>query len=321
MKRVVKIALIAAVSSIAAGTVFFVTALAAVGGDFRKFNTTKYHTETYDVDGEFDKISVKTNTTADIVFEPSTDGACAVVCRESEKIKYAVSVQDGALQINGTDTRKWYDRLFSFGENEKLTVQIPSGEYSSLFMDTDVGDICIPKEYSFTALTVKTDTGDVECFASASDLMKIDADTGDITATDFTAGAAEFSTDTGSVRLSGLNCGKISVNTDTGRANLSNVTCDSLIVTVDTGDVSVKNVIVSGALTVETDTGDVRLEKSDAATLSIKTDTGDVTGTLLTGKTFDAKASTGDVDVPKTTVGGVCKIRTGTGDICIKIER
>ena len=62
------------------------------------------------------------------------------------------------------------------------------------------------------------------------------------------------------------------------------------------------------------------MEKSDAATLSIKTDTGDVTGTLLTEKTFDAKASTGDVDVPKTTAGGVCKIRTDTGDICINIE-
>jgi DUF4097 and DUF4098 domain-containing protein YvlB len=64
----------------------------------------------------------------------------------------------------------------------------------------------------------------------------------------------------------------------------------------------------------------VKFEKSDAAELSIKTDTGDVTGTLLTEKIFDAKSSTGDVDVPKTGSGGKCEIRTGTGDIRIKID-
>ena len=52
----------------------------------------------------------------------------------------------------------------------------------------------------------------------------------------------------------------------------------------------------------------------------MKTDTGDVTGSLLSDKIFFAESDVGSVDVPKTTTGGVCEIRTDTGKIAITID-
>ena len=52
----------------------------------------------------------------------------------------------------------------------------------------------------------------------------------------------------------------------------------------------------------------------------VETDTGDVRGTILTSKIFFAKSDTGDEDVPETTTGGICRIKTDTGDIKIRIK-
>ena len=53
--------------------------------------------------------------------------------------------------------------------------------------------------------------------------------------------------------------------------------------------------------------------------MSVTTDTGDVKGTLLSDKIFFAETKTGRKDVPKTTAGGKCEIKTDTGDIIISV--
>jgi len=78
-------------------------------------------------------------------------------------------------------------------------------------------------------------------------------------------------------------------------------------------------VIVGGTLTVERNTGDVLLTRSNAASLRIATTTGDVKGSLLSDKIFITSTDTGRVEVPKTTDGGRCEIVTDTGDIRITI--
>ena len=76
----------------------------------------------------------------------------------------------------------------------------------------------------------------------------------------------------------------------------------------------------SGKITVKVTTGDVELEACDGGELFLKATTGDVEGTLLTPKTFEANATTGKVDVPNPSTGGLCKIKTTTGDIQIRIR-
>ena len=51
----------------------------------------------------------------------------------------------------------------------------------------------------------------------------------------------------------------------------------------------------------------------------MRTHTGDVSGNLLSDKVFITETDTGRIDVPKTTTGGKCEIKTDTGDIRISI--
>ncbi len=109
------------------------------------------------------------------------------------------------------------------------------------------------------------------------------------------------------------------VNVSTGKATLTDIRCKNVVSEGKTGDISLRNVIAVKTISVARSTGDVRFDHSDGGAIFVKTDTGDVTGSLLTDKVFLAQSSTGDVDVPKTTVGGKCEIKTGTGDIIITI--
>ena len=79
--------------------------------------------------------------------------------------------------------------------------------------------------------------------------------------------------------------------------------------------------IAEGAISIERETGDVRLDRCDAAEITVLTDTGDVEGTLLSEKVFIVATDTGKKDVPESLTGGKCKITTDTGDIVIKIVK
>ena len=77
--------------------------------------------------------------------------------------------------------------------------------------------------------------------------------------------------------------------------------------------------IVSREIHIESDTGDVTFDMSDAEKIFVKTGTGDVRGTLLTGKSFSVKTDTGKIDIPKDSIGGKCEITTDTGNIKISV--
>ena len=122
------------------------------------------------------------------------------------------------------------------------------------------------------------------------------------------------------MRVTSVACtGDVSLTVDTGKAWLSRVSCKSLYSTGDTGDLCLQDVIATEQFSIERNTGDVELERCDAADIFIKTSTGDVEGSLLSEKLFQAKSSTGDIEVPPPTSGGKCEIVTGTGDIEIEI--
>ena len=84
--------------------------------------------------------------------------------------------------------------------------------------------------------------------------------------------------------------------------------------------VNVGGDVIITVTTIDSSTGNVTFEDSDAATIDVKTDTGDVTGTLLTSKVFYVTTDTGKVNVPKSTTGGLCNIETDTGDVRISIK-
>lgn len=319
MSDAVKIWLTVAAALVTLGLILFAGAMIENGWDFNKLGTVSYTTNIYDVDGDFESISIDVETTG-IEFAPADNGRCKIVFFEDEKVRHSASVQNGTLVIDTVDTRKWYEHIsFSF-EQPKMTVYLPRNEYESLFIETDTGDIAIPKDFSFDTLKIDGDTSDVDCFASASHGIEIKLSTGGIRLEEIATEQLKLTTDTGRIQINTADIGaNIAIETDTGKVELTDTSCNDLYAESDTGSITLKNVIGAGSFTIESDTGDIVFDRSDAAEISVKTDTGDVTGTLLSDKVFLTETSTGRISVPKTITGGKCELKTSTGDIKIEV--
>ena len=319
MSKTVKIWLTAAAALVALGVILFAVSMIANGWDFNKLGTVTYTTNIYEVDGDFKNISIDVETTK-IEFVPAGNGQCKIVCFEDEKVRHSASVQNGTLTIGTVDTRKWYEHFSISFDQPKMTVYLPENEYDSLSIETDTGDIAIPKDFSFDTLKIDGYTYDVDCLASVSQGIEIKLSTGDIRLKELATEQLKLTTDTGRIQVNTADVGaNIRIETDTGRVELTDTSCNELYAESDTGSITLKNVIGAGSFTIESDTGDITFDRSDAAEIFAQTDTGDITGTLLSDKVFLTETSTGRISVPKTVTGGKCELKTSTGDIKIEV--
>ncbi len=321
MKRQSVIWLISALVLIVAGMIIFFVAFGAIGFDFGGLETMKYETNTYEINEDFNKISVDVKT-ASVTFVHSEDGKCRVECYEQEKVKHTARVEDGELKVSVSDTRKWWDHIsvFSF-KSPKVTVYLPSTEYLSLSVEANTGKVEVAKEFTFGVLDISVDTSDIILRADVTGNANIEIDTGKVTLEDLSLGSAEISCDTGNITVKKVKAsGKLITEADTGKTKLSDVTCNSLDAKGDTGDIVLERVVAEGSFNICVHTGDVIFEKSDAAEIYVKSNTGDVKGSLLSEKIFFARSDTGKVNVPKTMSGGRCEIETDTGNIKITVE-
>ncbi len=312
--------IIIALSLLAVGLLIFVTAMVALDFDFTKISTQNYKTNTYEINEDFSKISIDAGT-EEIDFVLSDDKQCKIVCFENEKVKHFAAVKDGTLTVGAVDNRKWYDYIGFLFVNSKITVYLPQSEYASLIVEGSTGNINIPKDFKFETVDVTAGTGDVNCYASASESMKIKLSTGAVCVENTSVGTLDLSVTTGSVTASSVNCkGNVNVSVTTGRTELTDIFCKGVISSGSTGSMILKNVIASESFSIERSTGNVTFEGSDAAEIYVRTSTGDVTGTLLSEKVFITKTKTGSVNVPETVSGGRCEIKVSTGDIRIDIQ-
>ena len=313
--------IIVAICLVVAGSLVFVAVMSVNKWDFMKLSTTKFVTATHEINEDFENIYIEAGD-ADVSLCPSDDGVCRVVCKDEEKITYTVSVSDGALSITSVDNRKWYEHI-SIGistDSSKVSVYLPKSEYAALGISCRTGDVDMAKGLSFRAADISITTGDVECLANVSGLLKIEGTTGDVTVEALRVGALDVKVSTGDVELSDVtSAGEVNIKVSTGDVELSGVNCKGLSSDGNTGDISLENVVAAEKFNIVRTTGDITLEGCDAAEIFIKTDTGDVSGSLLSEKIFAAKTNTGDVRVPSSTTGGVCEIETNTGDIKINI--
>ena len=320
MSRSTKIWLVIATALVVSGIIMFGVIMSMLKWDFTKLSTVKYETNDYRIDEKFNNISINTDT-AGIIFLPSDNGECRVVCYEQTKAKHCVDVSNDTLNVNIINERKWYDYIgINFGA-PKITVYLPESEYSTVTVENSTGYIRIPQSFCFEGVSVLMSTGDVECRADVKSSLKISLSTGDIELDNISVGEADLVVTTGDIEINALKCeGGIKINVTTGDAELENVTCKTLLSKGSTGDITLENVIATESFNIERSTGDVTLEGCDAGNIIIKTDTGDVKGSLLSEKVFVTKTDTGKVKVPKTTSGGICEITTDTGNIIIDVK-
>ena len=101
MKKSSKIWLIAATVLLLLGLGIMTWALVLVDWDFTALDTEPVDTNTHEIGEKIQSISMETGT-ADIVFVPSEDGACRVVCHERENLRHSVDVRGDVLEIRET---------------------------------------------------------------------------------------------------------------------------------------------------------------------------------------------------------------------------
>ncbi len=319
MSGKMKIWLLVAASLVVAGGLIFGGAMTMLKWDFSRLSTSKHETNTYAIGEAFQDISIVTDT-ADVVFEPSEDDGITVVCKEREKLKHTVCVENGTLEIKLSDTRKWYDHVGIHFGAPKITVSIPAGAYGALSVQVSTGAVSVPEEFQFESIEAVGSTGNISICADASDSVRAVTTTGNIRMEKVSAGEMVLAAATGSVTVADVTCeGDVKVNVSTEKTSLKDVVCANVVSNGSTGELKMENVIAGEKIYVERSTGDVRFRFCDAAEIFIKTGTGDVTGSLLTEKIFLTQTHTGSVDVPKTTTGGKCEVETSTGDIKLEI--
>ena len=320
MKKSTKAWLITAASLILIGCILFAGVMSTLGWDFAKLSTVRFETNTHDVTEPFGNISLVTDT-ADIVFALSNDGKCSVECYEEENAKHSVTVENGTLTVKVNEQKSLYDYIGFYFGSPKITVYLPKAEYSTLSVKDGTGNVEIPKGFTFESADISLSTGDVDFSAAARKEVKIKTSTGNISAKDTSAGDLDLAVATGKITVSGVTCtGDITLGVSTGETDLSDVSCKNIISDGTTGRIFLNRVIAENKLSIKRSTGNVKFKGCDAAELYVKTSTGNVTGSLLTDKVFITETGTGRIDVPETSVGGRCEIKTDTGDIEIKIN-
>lgn len=311
--------LIAAAALVVSGALLFVGIMTGLKWDFLKLSTVQYERNSYDIQEEFQSISIIGNT-SDITFIATQDEMASVFCYEAANARHSVSVENGTLIIAQADQQNWYNNIGINLHDPDIKVYLPQTQYVSLLISESTGDIEIPADFSFDSMDISLSTGDVKTLASAGQ-MKIKTTTGSIQIENISTNEASFTASTGKITVRSVACqGDLQMRVSTGDISLTDVVCDQLVSTGNTGDISLKNVHANQQFTIERTTGDVTFENCDAGAITVTTGTGDVTGNLLSEKIFIATTNTGDVDVPQTGSGGICEITTNTGDITITVN-
>ena len=250
----------------------------AVAKDSFKYNKPSQTNIMY-IEDDFDNFDIELNT-SDIKFVITSESKCIVECLETEKQTHTAKLENKTLVVRCNDTRKWYEKIFSFGfESMKVTINVPKDTYNNIKLKNDTGNVEI-SNLTFNDLNVKTSTGNI--------------------------------------RLNNLNTKEADIEASTGNVIVDTINSTNASLKASTGNVNFNNYIVENILTANTSTGNINFSKIDAKDITMKTSTGNIEGSILTAKTFTTNSSTGHIDVPNTT-GDRCKLETSTGNIKVSV--
>ena len=314
--------IIIALALIGAGLITAFAAMAALGFDFTRLNDETAESNSYLIDEQFGNISIKGDI-SDINIVKSYDGVCRIDVESSSRYKFTYSVEGKALNIEHTDDRRWYEYIgvFDFGEDFSVTLCLPEYAYSNLHIETSTGDVTTDPELCFDSASIEATTADISFSSSVKGAFECETSTGDINIQNTSVGSLDLKASAGHINLSSVRCEGVSrVSAETGDCVISSFTSKEMYLNVDTSYMEFNDMLIEGLLKLTSDTGNIMFNSCDAGTINIETSTGDVEGILLSSKIFYTDTSTGKVNVPHTTEGGVCEIRTSTGDIVLSIK-
>ena len=323
------------------GAIAFVLPLSLNGWDFSLLNSQKCVENTYEIDETFGGVSISVNE-SDITIATTDDGTARAEIKDRESVSYSVRVIEGILTVSYTEEKRWSNHIFNFGGyHPEIKLFIPGGEYSSLSIENDTGNVSVPEDITLGTANVSLTTGDISYKASTAGDVTVKASTGDITVSDCTLGSLTATATTGRIgvyrtTVSGEGVFEVStgdvVIEDSSFTSVSSVgrtsdlsvsggsVTEELQVKRTTGNVKLSSLVV-GSLSVKCSTGDVLFDNFDAiGEITVELSTGSVTGTIASEKIFIPRSGSGRIDVPETATGAICRITTTTGNIKIGIS-
>lgn len=268
---------------------------------------------TYEITDSFESIDLSLRE-SDVTIKVSKDGTNKVVARQKKNYNLEVSVIDGILTIKETKNNLF--NLINFSSCE-FDLYVTKQVFDKLLIDGSTSDVTLESGFKFKEIMIDLSTGDVKLYDLITDKLSIEVSTGSKCLKNLNVdGDVYIKSSTGKTNIENMTCdGKLTIIGSTSDTKIDNCTAVNIVIELDTGDCDLSNVISSENLNIKIDTGDVELDSCDGANIYIITSTGDVEGTILSGKTFDIHTSTGSISKPDNRNGGICQVRTSTGDI------
>jgi len=306
---------------------------------------------THLVNQDFHRIRIDV-ISADVELIPSEDDKCRVTTLDSDYVEYTVDVVEDTLTVRATDTRKWYERLFTVSlGGRSVKVALPREEYASLDVKTVSGQVNINVRYTFSEdVTLTSASGTVGTAAAVGGHLEMRSTSGALYAMgtlntvtarstsgkitlggktvdgDCTAATAELKTTSGEIRVRTVTLDSLTAHTGSGGIHMESVTVTE---TADLGTTSGGISLLytaCGTLTVETGSGSVDLTDTAVTThLQAKTTSGAIRFTRADAATLSLKTTSGSVSgsllTPKifytdTTSGSVSVPKSTEGGLC-----
>ena len=290
MKKITKIAVIAALCLIVAGAVLVVVALSNENFDISRFNTTAYENKTYEAEVQFSNLNIET-VSDDIEIHLAEGKKMYVEYRDSDKLHYEFdySESDSTMNIVLKDDREWYEHIFiwdfDFNNDGKLKIFLPERVYKQLSCKNVSGDISMDKDPGF-------------------------------------GGTVFIETVSGNVDLKTLSAYSLSHKSVSGNVKLDSCSFETQtsFKTVS-GDIRMKKVSSPVMVKIETVSGDIDFDELDAGgEINIETVSGDIKGSLVrseSGHSFTAETTSGDIKLPSSQGTVSARFHTVSGDILI----
>lgn len=259
MKNTTKKWLIIAVSLIIFGIAVFAIIMSACNWDFTKLNTTKYETNTYNINQKFSNVTLNTNT-ADITFLLSDDENCKIECFEEQNSKHVITIQDDTLVIDNVSQKAWYDHVgINFG-SPKITIYLPKAEYGELIITHSTGDITL-ENITAENIDISLSTGDLILENVQCKNFTSSASTGDIK---FKKVISEekitLTRSTGDIFFEESDAAGLDITTDTGDVTGSLLSEKIFSASTSTGDIAVPDTNSGGECKITTSTGDIQIK-------------------------------------------------------------
>ncbi len=341
MSNTKKRALIIAAICIVLGFLVSYFAFSSDDLDWDSVNTvTQLEPVRYPVKEAFRDIHVEAGS-GSVRLLPSEDGKCSVVCLEAENIVYTVEVKNDTLTVKREDRRtaKQLVGIQLGSKQEDIQLYLPEESYRDLELESASGELKVPDDFSFETAALSSRSGDLSYAANAAASVTLTAASGEIHVSGVETGAFRAESSSGDIKLKSIIADSVTVSSTSGELELEAVdaqdvqgksnsgkqtyrdlTAETLNTESSSGEQELKNVVLTGAAVLRSTSGDIELERCDAASFIINTNSGEVEGSLLSAKDFETHSNSGSIRVPDSDrSAGVCEIRTTSGDIEIRI--